>query len=62
MDMLKVKSNIQCLEDGFYYYFPDKKCGLSASNLREIADYLDKVNKPLADSIDRYFKHTPAIK
>ena len=48
------------LEDGFMYYFPCKyEGGLSAENLRELADYLDAQNKELQDNINEYFKDWP---
>lgn len=40
-------------EDGFYYFLPPVNSGFYAAHtLREIADFLDKVNKPWSDQID----------
>ena len=44
--------------DGFYYFWQDEDllgCW-SAHNLREIADELDKINKPYKNSIEEYFR------
>ena len=52
------RGEIVTFEDGFEYYSPEgTHGGLSAHNLREIADYLDLVNKPWSDQIDEYFKN-----
>ena len=44
--------------DGFYYFWQDEDLvgWWTAHNLREIADELDKVNKPYRNSIEEYFK------
>lgn len=48
------------LEDGFIYYWPKKRGALSAGNLRELADELDRRNEPWSKHIDRYFReNTP---
>jgi hypothetical protein len=44
------------LEDGFFYYWADGKGGISPHQLRWLADELDRRNKPLQESLDRYFK------
>lgn len=41
--------------DGFVYYWPDGNGHYASHNLREIADELDKMNKPWQDRIDEYF-------
>ncbi len=44
------------LDDGFLYYDPRPCLGaLSAANLREIADELDRRNAAWAKQIDDYF-------
>lgn len=43
---------IGVLEDGFYYFFVNKK-GLTANNLREIADYLDEKNHKWEEQIEK---------
>lgn len=44
-------------DDGFQYYWPEGCNGaFSSANLREIADWLDSINKPWSDDIDKYFK------
>lgn len=47
--------------DGYYYMrFTDENNGLyTPSNLRLIADAIDKYNKPWDDSIAEYFKNNP---
>ena len=44
--------------DGFYYFWQDDALTgcWTAHNLREIADELDKINKPYRDSIEEYFR------
>jgi len=47
------------LDDGFLYFDPRPACGaLSAANLREIADELDRRNAEWAKQIDEYFEHS----
>ena len=42
--------------DGYFYFWLNKNDGCwSAHHLREIADELDKINKPWNDEIDSYF-------
>ena len=36
--------DISTLEDGYYYFFPSHTGGLSAQNLRDIANELDRIN------------------
>jgi hypothetical protein len=43
--------NIKLDSNGFYYF-----CGLDSHQLREIAAELDKINKPLNNSIEEYFR------
>lgn len=48
------------LDDGFVYFWPEANFGaLSAHELREIADSLDRINKPWSDDIDKYFVSAP---
>ena len=50
--------SFQLDSDGFYYFWQDEDlvgCW-TAHNLREIADELDKVNKPYRNSIEEYFR------
>lgn len=45
------------LDDGFVYYWPPTGCGaLSAYQLREIADELDRRNAPWQADINKYFE------
>jgi hypothetical protein len=43
------------LEDGFLYWFPSNKGGVSSWQLRAIADYLDEKNKQWEKQISEYF-------
>lgn len=50
--------SFQLDSDGFYYFWQDEDlvgCW-TAHNLREIADELDKINKPYRNLIEDYFK------
>ena len=50
--------SFQLDSDGFYYFLMDEDligCW-AAHDLREIADELDKVNKPHRNSIEEYFR------
>ena len=52
------ENEIAPLEDGFYYYFPSRAGGgLNSNNLREIADYLDKINERRQKQLDDYFNN-----
>jgi hypothetical protein len=54
----EINENEFCyLEDGYMYWFPcSEKGGLSASQLRQISDYLDSRNKEWDDGIKNYFR------
>lgn len=44
------------LDDGYKYWWPDKLNGcVSAYQLRELADELDKLNEPWQQEIENYF-------
>lgn len=45
------------LEDGFLYYEPKGFGVISAHNLRELADELDKRNAKWQEEIDEYFRN-----
>lgn len=52
------ENEIAPLEDGFYYYFLSRAGGgLNSNNLREIADYLDKINERRQKQLDDYFNN-----
>ena len=44
--------------NGYYYFYTDEETsgGWESYSLREIADELDKVNKPYRNSIEEYFR------
>ena len=42
--------------DGYYYFEPTGTGGYSSYHLREIAEELDKINKPYQDQLDEFFK------
>lgn len=43
--------------DGFYVFSPHTGSGaFTASNLRDVADYLDELNEPWNKTIDEYFE------
>ena len=44
--------------DGCYYYLPNSESRghMSSYQLRIIADYLDEINKPLEDQLEKDFK------
>ena len=44
--------------NGYYYFYTDEETsgGWESYNLREIADELDKTNKPYRNSIEEYFR------
>ena len=44
--------------DGYYYYLPNTKSigSMNSHELRIIADYLDEINKPLEDQLEKDFK------
>ena len=50
--------SFQLDSDGFYYFWMDEDLTgcWTAHNLREIADELDKINKPYRNSIEEYFR------
>lgn len=50
-----IEKEINILEDGFYYFFPGNGGGMSASDLRIIADYLDEKNAPVQQLLEREF-------
>lgn len=58
MSNIKEKMNeFVTLDDGFVYYWPATGCGaLSAYQLREIADELDRRNAPWQADINKYFE------
>lgn len=56
IDKCKKGDHFFRLDDGFMYFFPDRKGGISASQLREIADHLDKENEEITKSIEEFFK------
>lgn len=45
------------LEDGYFYFLPDKNNGgvWSSDSLQEIANKLNEINKPYEDNINEYF-------
>lgn len=45
------------LEDGFWYYWPQKFGAIPAYQLRQLADELDRRNKVWEESIDEYFRN-----
>jgi hypothetical protein len=57
--LAKIHKEIEPLEDGFFYYFPDKAGGLSSHVLRLIADELDKKNESWERQIAEYFATHP---
>lgn len=59
IEKAKERNEFDRLEDGFLYYFPSGKGGLSMENLLEIAAYLKEENKEIQKSIDDYFKTAP---
>jgi len=50
-----LENEIVTLEDGFKYYWPAGSGALSAHNLREMADYLDELNKDWDTQLNEYF-------
>lgn len=51
-----VKKDIIRNDDGYYVFYPKKTGGYyEPHQLRIIADYLDKINKPWDDHIDKHF-------
>jgi len=53
------KEDICPMNDGYFYWFPSKTTGgISAYQLRIIADELDKKNKKVDDAIKDYFSST----
>ena len=44
--------------NGYYYFYTDEETsgGWESYSLREIADELDRINKPYKDSIEEYFR------
>lgn len=46
-------------EDGFYFYWPDRRGGYTAANLRELADELDRRNAAWQAVIDNDPALTP---
>ena len=44
--------------NGYYYFYTDEETlgGWESYSLREIADELDRINKPYEDSIEEYFR------
>lgn len=56
IEKLDDRQEIALLEDGFYYYFPKGFGGISAENLRNIADELDSRNKERKRDLDKYFR------
>jgi hypothetical protein len=51
-----VENDIDKLEDGYYYYFPDSAGGMSSNLLRLIADKLDAMNFEHDLQIKEYFE------
>lgn len=47
------------LEDGFLYYEPKGAGVISAHDLRQLADELDKRNKKWEEEINEYFRTRP---
>ena len=47
------------LEDGFCYYAPNGCGGISADDLRKLADHLDEINKPHEEAMAKYFENNP---
>jgi hypothetical protein len=43
------------LDDGCVYYWPNSHGAISATELRIIADELDRRNKEWSDQVDEYF-------
>jgi hypothetical protein len=57
IEHVKENDELHKLEDGYLCWFPTKgKGGLSAGNLREIADHLDAENKTHHEEIDAFLK------
>lgn len=44
------------LEDGYYYFFPERNVGaISSHELRILADILDDMNKEWNETVETYF-------
>lgn len=43
-ERVRKDGEFDCEIDGYYYWFPKRSGGLSAGDLRSIADELDKIN------------------
>lgn len=55
-DWLKrIDKDIAPMECGYYHYFPSEGGGLSANDLRIIADHLDKMNEGWDNDVRAYF-------
>jgi hypothetical protein len=52
-DKVEARGEIQIEVDGYYYWFPSGGGGLSAWELRSIADKLDSINKDWDDEVHR---------
>ena len=50
----KIEPELIRLEDGFYYWYPQRKGALSADDLRFVADVLDERNRPWMDHLKEY--------
>jgi hypothetical protein len=49
-------------DDGYFVYWPTENLGAySSSHLREIADELDRRNKPWDDFITEYFEQLDSV-
>lgn len=48
-----------CIEDGFFYWFPPKFDGgfIDSWILKQIYEYVDELNRPYNESIDRFFEN-----
>lgn len=51
----RIKENIVCNVDGFYYYWPKNSSMYAPYLLRQIADILDDMNAPYEKELWRYF-------
>lgn len=52
----RIEKDIAPMECGYYHYFPSNGGGLSANDLRIIADHLDKMNESWDNDVDEFFK------
>ncbi len=59
IEMVHQRGEIAPLDDGFQRWWPSNHGAISSDDLRIIADELDRLNEPLAKSIELYFSMNP---